>query len=98
MANTCINIVKMVFSDKTTEAEFNKLVEHLRSDNSKFYEVEITWECEEFTGIEFEAQSDWSAPQDFFNELFNQYPFLKQIIGVAYEWGCLYVDSFDLDR
>ena len=98
MANTCVNIIKMMFSDSTTEADFNNLVEHLTGDNSGFFEVEITWECEEFTGIEFEAQSNWSAPQDFLNALFEQYPFLKQTIGVAYEWGCLYVHSFDLQN
>ena len=99
MANTCYNIIHVTYFGKTREEKVktSKLLhEELYESNYLEYPQYSNdgFEDENELITEFELESKWVAPLQFLQHLCNKYNI--DIIGVAYEFGCGYVESFEL--
>jgi hypothetical protein len=100
MANLCSNIINVTYFDETEELKLKTsrlLHEELQENFSSLYPEYCNAEdCEDEYEIEcyFEVGSKWVAPLQFFHHLCNKYN--VDIIGVAYEFGGGYVESFEL--
>lgn len=93
MANIAQNEVLVVLknNDKTTKKnfinDFNNEIGEIYNDCS--YEINNDGNC-----LELSFGSRWSEPREELEKLANKYN--CEIIGVCYEWGQPYVNSFDI--
>lgn len=95
MANIATNEAIVVFKNPITEddrllfiKDFNENVGEIISDYVGANDNELI-QC-----IELSFESRWSEPKDELEKLADDYK--CSIHGVCYEWGCLYVNHYNI--
>ena len=91
MANIAENIIMVTFKEHTLEEKQKVLdyfIEHLMYENYNDAFVDDS------NYIELCYGTKWSENQEILQDICNKFD--VDIIGVCYEWGCGYVNSFEL--
>jgi len=108
MSNPCTNIMKVYFHSKEDDERynFNNAQRFLKMFYEYFEEILYIWpeineddqeiEFEDFEeNFEIHFTSKWTAPQEEMEKWSKEYD--CEFLGVAYEWGNGYVDSFEIN-
>lgn len=96
MANIATNEIIIIFKEND-HAKFKEDVINYIDDNLVYDEVynDITTLDLEDNCIELSYGTKWSEQRETLQEICDK--FNIQIVGVCYEWGCLYVNSFEIN-
>lgn len=95
MANIAENNVMLFFKENTSlekkKEVINYMEEHLFYDGPYNYIEEPDLE---YDSIELSYGTKWSEQPEILQEICNKFD--VRILGACYEFGCLYVNSFEL--
>lgn len=98
MANIATNEVIIIFKENTSVEDKEEVIKYME-DNLVYDGIynEITdCDLEDFNCQELSYGTRWSERPEILQEICNKFD--VQIIGVCYEWGCLYANSFDVKK
>ena len=86
MANTATNIINVNFKNE------NDINPFLKEFEKNLYICNDPEPEEGYTNLMIEFESKWSEPEELLKKLVTKYN--CTIIGVCYEFGCNYINSF----
>lgn len=94
MANIATNEILVIFKDGdvTTKEDF---VNDLKVIVEIYNDPIIGLDDQSYDTLEISFGSRWKAPKAELEKLAEEYK--CAIYGVAYEWGCLYIDHYEIN-
>ena len=101
MANPCSNIMKVYFKNEEPIKDANAFLKQFKDDfiyeylYPDFGDEDINPEDDFDGNFEIQFESRWTTPTETLEEYSAK--FNCTIIGISYEWGCSYVNSFDIN-
>ena len=97
MANIATNEVLIIFKKGSSIEERRKVISYIE-ENLTYDEIynDMIDEDLENSCINISYGTKWSEQQDILQDICNIFDI--KIIGVCYEWGCAYVNAFELSK